>query len=148
VGGKLYQIAMPGGQVTTATLQLPSGSPDNNFIPVILTPSAQSAFLILNNYDVKGRIYRTLDGATWNNLPNVPPDTYFYGMAIDVASSPRTLYVTSQSHVSMSQSDGSTWSDFSAGLPKNPFGNDLRINNHWLYLGTFGRSMWRLQLAP
>ena len=147
IGGKLYQIAMPGGQVTTATLQLPPGPADNNDIPVILTPSSQSAFLILNNaQSASGSIYRTLDGTTWNNLPNVPPNTYFLGMAIDTATSPRTLYVTSQAHVSMSQSDGSTWSDFSAGLPKHLLCTDLRINERWLYLGTFGRSMWRVQL--
>ena len=143
-GGKLYQIALPSGQVTNATLQLPPG---NNKMAVILTPSAQSAFLMLNNaLSASGSIYRTLDGTTWNSLPNVPPNTYFLGMAIDTATSPRTLYVTSQAHVSMSESDGDTWSDFSAGLPKHLICTDVRINNRVLYLGTFGRSMWRVQL--
>jgi hypothetical protein len=153
VFGKLYQVSTSGGQITPVPLQLPNWPVDNS-INHILTPSAQARFLTLNSFSLGiGTLYRTLDGTTWVNLASGFPNSRIYGMAVDTASSPRTLYVASQANVSVSQTDGDTWSDLSSGLPRNPTCTDLRVftdsfdNSRWLYLGTFGRSIWRTQLA-
>ncbi len=61
------------------------------------------------------------------------------------------LYVATDSHVYVTRDRGKNWLDASSGLPRRPHGCDLRFveqsdANAFIYLGTFGRSVWRAQL--
>ena len=52
----------------------------------------------------------------------------------------------------MGNDDGTTWTEASQGLPERPHCSDLRIGKSRdggrdLYLGTYGRSVWRAQIA-
>jgi hypothetical protein len=62
------------------------------------------------------------------------------------------LFATTDADVFVSRDHGRTWIDASQGLPARPHGNDLRIADDGqggrdLYLGTYGRSVWRTMIA-
>ncbi len=75
----------------------------------------------------------------------------FYAMATDRDASPHTLFAATDNHVYVSRDDGDTWQLATYGLPRRPHCADLRVDAgdsraKFLYLSTFGRSVWRAAL--
>jgi hypothetical protein len=104
----------------------------------------QSNFL---NWDVVGKadgVARGLD------LPST--EGQFYGFDIDRDASPPTLFVSTDKNVYDSRDEGDTWQLATTGLPARPHCTELRAVAHdngqrFLYLTTWGRSLWRATLA-
>lgn len=63
---------------------------------------------------------------------------------------PNGLFVTTDDRVYISRDEGSTWKQASSYLPRNPHCSDLRWvstnNGAWLYLSTYGRSVYCVKL--
>jgi hypothetical protein len=82
-------------------------------------------------------------------LPNEP----YYGLeGVEVPQSrvPHALFVCTDDRVFISRDDGATWQSASQGLPRRTHCGDLRFAANTqggaLYLGTFGRSIWRAEI--
>jgi hypothetical protein len=81
----------------------------------------------------------------------LPSDAAFYAMAIDRVALPHTLFVAADRYVYVSRDEAQTWQVAPRGLPRQPHCADLRVDpgdgtTRFLYLGTFGRSVWRAPL--
>ena len=75
----------------------------------------------------------------------------FYCMEVDRGASPPTLFIASDTRVFMSRDLGDTWRFVPGGLPRRVHCADLRAvsyidGSRYLYLSTFGRSLWRTRL--
>lgn len=106
-------------------------------------------------------LYGTSDGGKnwgmiYGGLPKAGPGTdakqLFFGIAYDDTTTPNPLYVATDKQIFVSIDEGNTWSDFSIGLPNDPHCADLRFvyrkdeGKKFLYLATYGWSVWRIQL--
>jgi hypothetical protein len=130
-----------------------------NAVSRIVPQSDKVAYLILNgngfvdNGPFHGWVYQTQDvGKTWNALPGLPNEL-FYAMEIDPTTNPPDLYVATDSTVYDSHDGGMSWGPASLSLPARPHCADLRFVNQtdgisFIYLSTFGRSIFRAQLHP
>jgi hypothetical protein len=93
-------------------------------------------------------VLATHDAQHWTRVRGVGlPDELFYGM--DATAS--DLFVSTDTSVYISHDDGDHWEDFSDGLPARPHCSDLRTfsdssGTAWVYLGTFGRSLWHARI--
>ncbi|MFI5449039.1 MAG: WD40/YVTN/BNR-like repeat-containing protein [Candidatus Bathyarchaeia archaeon] len=89
-------------------------------------------------------------GSTFNRVGtgSLPEDEQFFGLAADwtgggnEASAPR-LWAANDSRVFLSADQGNTWIDISNGLPTRPHCCDLRYASPYLFLATYGRSVWQ-----
>jgi hypothetical protein len=91
------------------------------------------------------------DGSAWDILPGVPRQQYV-AIETDWTVDPKVLYLATDRTVVSSADDGQTWTTETQGLPAHPHCADLRFviqpdENKYLYLGTFGRSLWRAQIV-
>lgn len=90
-----------------------------------------------------------LTGTTWKPTTG-PAGAQGDYMAFDTdwTTNPKTLFLATDNRVYSSTDNAKTWQDISAGLPETPHCSDLqfvteRSGLHQLYLGTFGRSVFR-----
>ena len=96
------------------------------------------------------------NGSKWIVTPGYGlPKEYMYGLeSVQLPNSrfPRALFVTTDRNVYISREDSTTWQLASQNLPVTPHCGDVRFvsfagsSEAWLYLGTFGRSMWGAKL--
>lgn len=99
-----------------------------------------------------GWILCTQDGNKWDSVGGAGlPNELFFGMDADWVVDPSSIFVDTDSHVYMSRDEGANWEDISQGLPVRSHCADLRFavdpsGSHYLYLATFGRSLWRTRL--
>jgi hypothetical protein len=77
----------------------------------------------------------------------------FTALAVDREASPPTLFAATDNRVFVSRDLGDTWALASRGLPKRPHCTSFAIGaprengGRYLYLGTYGRSVWQARLA-
>ena len=87
--------------------------------------------------------YSSNAGATWSNrsgnLPNIPVNSI-------VVQSNGDAYIGTDIGVFYSSSIGTDWVPFFNGLPKIPV-TDLKIHSGRLFASTFGRGIWKTDLA-
>ena len=61
------------------------------------------------------------------------------------------VFVATDKSVYMSRDNGDHWQQAASGLPARPLCSDLSFasdgTNHFMYLSTFGRSVWRARLT-
>lgn len=96
------------------------------------------------------------NGSKWIVTPGYGlPNEFMYGLeSVQLPNSrfPRALFVTTDSNVYISREDSTTWQPASQNLPVTPHCGDVRFVSFagspeaWLYLGTFGRSVWGAKL--
>jgi hypothetical protein len=91
------------------------------------------------------------DGSAWDILPGLPQQQYA-AIETDWTVDPKVLYLATDRTVMSSADNGQTWTIETQGLPAHPHCADLRFviqpdQNKYLYLGTYGRSLWRAQIA-
>jgi len=130
-----------------------------NAVSRTVPQSNKVAYLLLNgngfvdNGPFQGWVYQTQDsGKTWNALAGLPNEL-FYAMEIDPTTNPPDLYVATDSAVYDSHDGGMIWGPASLSLPVRPHCADLRFVTQtdgisFIYLSTFGRSIFRAQLHP
>jgi hypothetical protein len=115
-------------------------------------------------FAVSGRLFKETGSLEWQELPS-PSRTspLTNGMveeytAITTDWSPpnqpsSVVVVSTLTRVFASFDQGQTWTDITTGLPKTPYITDLSLITEsgglkWLYVATYGWSIWRLLLNP
>jgi hypothetical protein len=79
------------------------------------------------------------------------PNEGLTALEVDRSTSPPTLFVASDRHAYISRDGGDTWKFATKGLPQKAHCTDLRLAEEptgarSLYLGTYGRSVWKVNL--
>ena len=90
------------------------------------------------------------DGMTWDPLVGTPTEP-IGALEIDSEASPVVVYISTDSKVYASNNNGNNWIDVSNGLPMRCHCGDLKFiqypdGTRYMYLGTYGRSVWRARL--
>ena len=137
--------------VATGVFQFSQGLPPadiNGYVAKIIVQDEPEAFLILDIRFKEGAIYHTTDGKLWEKLAGGLPNENFHAMDTDWTRHPKPLFVSTDGAIYRSDDNGQTWQNQSSGLPKRPHCGDLRFvltpkNERYLYLSTYGRSVWR-----
>jgi hypothetical protein len=113
--------------------------------------SDENAFALYNSQRTNiSRLLMTTDGgATWEVVP-APSETL---ASVELDWTTGALYVCDAAHVYVSRNKGKTWTRASLGLPEHCQGIDLRFiaqpdGKNFLYLASYGWSMWRTQTNP
>lgn len=155
VGGRIFEVPTSIFPPVERTLVFPYWhDAPNAGIGQIVFMGPGTVFV--NYFSVgKGALYRSTDaGANWTPLERgLPYYEPIYGMAVDMAAAPNTLYVAQDDRVYASFDVGQTWRGAWAGLPRRPHCADLRLvtddrtQKRKLLLSTFGRSVWSADLA-
>lgn len=133
-------------------IDVSAGLPNRSVTQVSVHPSnAKVAYLTFSGYsgftDTQGHVFKTTDlGASWSdisgNLPNIPVNDIVVDPLL-----PNTLYVATDIGVFSTSDDGNAWSILGAGLPRvTVMALKLHAASRTLRAGTYGRSMWDLQL--
>jgi hypothetical protein len=115
----------------------------------------EHAFAICNHATANGYVLRLRrESANWEPLLHGLPMERLIGLDTDwtVGSGSKPMYVATNSRVYVSTDDGDTWRDASNGLPKVGHLSGLRFfassnNIRYLYVGTYGRSVFRARLS-
>jgi hypothetical protein len=146
-----------------------SGSAIEFATPRNSQPGGVDRFLIVSE-ELAYAVYNTTAGAgliLQSNLLNWDPlgsnsgvakgvglptnEGSLYAMAIDRDARPPALFAATDNRVYVSRDEADTWQLATSGLPKRPHCADLRVDrgdghNRFLYMSTFGRSVWRAAL--
>jgi hypothetical protein len=169
-GEKIYLATFgpQGVQMYMVTTEIGSVSPMGP-LPPPLRPSTFSGvdpkarvhrFVVLNDdyafglYTTdqfnSGFLLQTVDGGTtWDIMPG--PSKTLSSLELDWTTG--ALYLSDADHVYVSRNKGKTWTRASLGLPQHCEGIDLRFvaqpdGKNFLYLATYGWSLWRVQTNP
>jgi hypothetical protein len=138
--GKILQVDSATGQVTAMTL--PSWLAGTGSISGIRLVSATRAMALHDT----GTLLR-LSGTAWDATTG----SGFLAFALDPVRPSSRVFAATDSQVFVSEDNGDTWTAASQGLPRRPHCSDLRIAKgkdgaHFLYLSTYGRSVWVTQI--
>jgi hypothetical protein len=150
--GNLYRLGSPytaGGSASKLVINLPDSQPNQN-ISAALEISSTIAFASMTTAPVSaGYVLQWVDQSkTWQALGGgLPSSLPFTSLeAADLG----TVFAATKGTVYVTRDFGSTWSTASAGLPVVSDGTDLHYvvqsDGAYLYLGTFGWSLWRARL--
>jgi hypothetical protein len=135
-----------------------TGIPAGAVARIVMDPNQDThAYAILNdtagmtNNGVYVAINETPTENVWKQLPGLPPTVYYCLDARWQEPGPH-LFVGTDDAVWGSANGGTTWRTISDGLPRTPHCSDLvyfhdqTSDKHYLYLSTFGWSVWRAEL--
>lgn len=110
-------------------------------------------FAMLNLSDKTNCYILRLDGLRWV-LPlssGLPTNSLFHGLDGIRFRNRSAVFAATDDRVYLSEDSGEHWVQASQGLPRIPHCADLRtgrINDDaFVFLGTYGRSLWRAELA-
>jgi len=112
---------------------------DENAFALYTTDQVNSGFLL-----------KTADGGTtWEIMP--APSKGLTSIELDWTTG--AFYLSDTDHVYISRNNCKTWTRASIGLPQHCQGIDLRFvaqpdGKNFLYLATYGWSLWRVQTNP
>ena len=155
---QLYMVDTETGSVSPMGL-LPKGvRPESSYdvdakarVHRFIVLSDESAFALFSSYRPNSAcLLRTTDGGeTWEKI--LGPSQNLSSVELDRTTD--TFYVCDAEHVWLSRNKGKTWIRASLGLPEHCQGNDLRFvaqadGKNFLYLATYGWSLWRVQTNP
>jgi hypothetical protein len=169
--GRMFVVDAKNGTVIELPVVLPKPSPTAKVtagaINRIVVFSESEAFATMNK--VNSKSVNVITGATtiinsfyilqldklqWVVTPGIglPNEELSALEAVTVPNSSlqKALVVTTSERVFVSRDSAATWNQASQGLPRNPHCNDVRFvtspTGSFLYLGTFGRSVWVARL--
>ncbi len=133
-------VALPGGSAFALLNAVKFSSPPHAMVE---TPEMTASFVL------------RLDGLRWvtthwmATLGAEKADGFLYGLEVVTTPTQQTVFVSTDSQVYASTDGGNVWHIVSDGLPVRPHNADLRVGpgqapgELWLYLTTYGRSVWR-----
>ena len=133
--------------VTWTSLRNMQGFPDTvgKITAIAVHPdNSNSVYFTLGGYQSHRKVYfSSTTGNSWVNisggLPNVPVNA--------IAVHPNgDVYIGNDIGVFLSKATSGNWVPFFNGLPKIPV-TELKIVGNTLYASTFGRGMWKTDLA-
>jgi hypothetical protein len=146
-GGSLFAITPPSDVPTELVNTALSNHGDLTFtICRIVVANADLAFASFNRTDKSSGSVLRFDGNQWALVPGNFPNEFIYAMEIDDTGDAPVVYVATDANVYGSADFGNSWTNVSSGLPRRCHASDLRFyqdsSGHYLYLSTFGRSLW------
>jgi hypothetical protein len=148
--GRMFQLSpVQGMRVAGKSLQMSlPASNAQGAVQRIVALSASRAFATYN-FGWSGFVIQ-FDGATWAPSGAGLPGDAFQGLEADDSGN---IFADTDHQVFLSRDGGTTWLDCSSGLPKQAHCTDLRFTRDsngqaFLYLNTFGHSLWRAELFP
>ena len=154
--GRIFALDSRRGSLQELAVALPKPAPSRpqqgGSPGRIVTLSETSAFAILNATDQKNSYVLRLDGLRWAPplCAGLPTGQFFYGLEGVLQEDRQVVFAATDDRVFMSEDAGDHWVPASANLPRRPHCADLRVaidrEEAWLYLSTFGRSVWRARL--
>lgn len=144
-GGQKMLLGTPSGRIVSfdsATGQ----ATDYELPPDTTGPVTRLQSIGARAYALVGDQILHFDGTTWVSTTGAGWSAFI----ADVESG--RIFASTDADVFVSNDRGRSWLDASEGLPARPHCNDLRIADDGqggrdLYLGTYGRSVWRATIA-
>ncbi len=141
--GAVY-VSTDGGSTWTARY---SGLPTRSVGGIAVHPSNPSTvYLGLQGFG-SGHVYRSTNyGASWTNISGNLPDTPVNFLIVNPVA-PSMLIAATDTGVFVTTDEGANWAKLGVGLPSTPCLH-LRANatTGYLYVGTYGRGIWRMPL--
>jgi len=148
--GNIFRLDAPFTGWLQLGVNLPAGAKGDRSISGLVAFFSTIAYATMN---IGGSGYvMSLDGTTgvWNSVgSNLPHNLPFNSIA---AADLRSIFVSTSARVYDTHDGGSTWNQASDGLPSNiTVRNELHVvtepsGTTYLYLATYGRSLWRTRL--
>lgn len=136
----------------TSWARVDAGLPDRWITRVAVDPTAADvSYVTVSGFrweEPLPHVFRSTDfGASWTDISSNLPEAPVNDIVVDPQSS-SVLYVATDFGVYWSTDLGGSWSMLGSGLP-NVVVNDLELHDptRTLVAGTYGRSMWSLDLA-
>jgi hypothetical protein len=154
-GGEIWLFdTQKGGFQLHLSPGTPPADPNSYIGRIVMLSETEAIATYHSNTNNTGKLFYTPDdGQTWTTqgIGIGLPNEFYYGMVADYTTIPPVLYLSTDDQVYRSVDSGQNWQSVSAGLPKRAHCGDLRIGfdpdgARYLYLGTWGRSMWRARL--
>jgi hypothetical protein len=175
MNGKMYNIDARRGTVLALPVVVPRPGPDAAITMAAITRivflSETEVFAILNGVTATSTMIDPvtgakvtkpvtsiyvikLDGLKWVVTPGFGlanrPLYALEAIALPNSEVPRALIAATDEHVYITRDDGANWQPAGSGLPRTPHCADLRFvsiqNEAWIYLSTYGRSLWVARL--
>ncbi len=152
-GARIFAVDSKSGFVLELPVKLPKLSPaiaqTGGGIGNIVAVDSKTAFAVISGTSAGNNYILRLDGLVWR-VPGVvtPINSPFFGFDAG-RNQEGTIYLfaASGTRVWASDDESRSWSDVSGVLPERPHNAELRLvtsaRQSWLYLSTFGRSVWR-----
>ncbi len=168
-GNKIFAGVRGNGQIYVFNTSSPSAITPSSGLPTAAVnraifvlriivqrdESPEDVYAVYNDFSqnpATGGIYHSVDGQHWSPIGTGLPGGPYYCLETDWTASPKTLFLATDDAVYASTSNGSSWFNVSNGLPRRPHCSDLRFvidsgGAHYLYLATFGWSVWRARVS-
>ena len=175
MNGKMYNLDARLGTALELPIIVPKPSPDAVITLAAITRivflSENEVFAILNGVTATTSVINPvtlakvkksvtsiyvikLDGLKWIITPGFglsnQPLYALEAIALPHSEVERALMVATDDHVYVTRDDGANWQPAGLGLPRTPHCADLRFvsidNDAWIYLSTYGRSLWVAKL--
>ena len=125
-------------------------SPSGNFTSFsVKSNEIQTVYATVSGYTAGNKVYKSTDGgANWTNISTGLPNIVMNEVIVHQTDADHKLFVGTELGVYYRDNSMSSWQKLGTGLPNVPV-RDLKINysTNELYIGTFGRGMWKLGLA-
>ncbi|MFY9244100.1 MAG: T9SS type A sorting domain-containing protein [Polaribacter sp.] len=137
-----------GGNSWTAMTQ-PTGQLANSFSIDAASASGNTIYASVKAYNDGNKVFKSTDGgSTWTNISGDLPNILIKKILFKQNQSSEILFAGTELGVYFSINGGTNWSKLGNNLP-NVIVNDMKINylNDKLYVGTFGRGMWEINIA-
>ncbi len=156
-GNRIFVVDAKNGSVVELGLNLPKLNPatpqTGGGVLKIVTLDARTTYAVINDTSAGNHYVLRLDGLVWR-VPGVvtPINSPFFGFDVARDREGRILFfATTGSRVWASDDESRSWSDISGILPERPHNAEIKVVTHsretWLYLSTFGRSIWRAPIS-
>ncbi|MFT5077948.1 MAG: hypothetical protein ACI917_000451, partial [Patiriisocius sp.] len=133
--------------VNWTTVNSPAGTTLNSFSGIA---NSTTVYATVSGYNDGNKVYKSTNaGANWTNISGTLPNIIAYKILYKADSLDETLYLGTELGMYWKNNTMANWEKFGEGLP-NVRISDLEINytDQELYIGTFGRSMWKISLEP
>ena len=146
---RLFEMTLGG-----SAIEYPIGgiSNANQHQIVMLAPSdiANPSFAVASS-QAGTMLLSSSNGLAWGPAATQPPGTRIRHLALDRGSRSQRLFVSREEGVLYSDDGALSWNDWSLGLPRLPQTRMLSIlqrrdGRRWLYVSTWGWSVWRRPL--
>ncbi len=114
---------------------------------LVALPDTDVLFATISGYGVN-KVIRSADGGlTWTPIDNGLPNIAVKRIICKTDETDETLFLGTELGVYWKNNTMNTWEKLGQGLP-NVMVTDLRINytDQELYVGTYGRSMWKISV--
>ena len=155
-GGKVWSTQSATQGTSASWTEIDAGLPKRTVASVAVDPgSPNQAYVTFSGFssclacDKLGHIFETTDGgATWTGITGNLPDTPVNWLRVEPTLT-GVLYVGTDVGVFATTDGGKTWIPMVTGLPNVAvLGLALDPSTRTLWAGTYGRSIWALQLPP